>query len=97
MHREVLCRTLPQGGSQVTVDLDDHDLPDQGEHPVGQHPEAGADLQHPVAGLEFSGGYNLVDDLPVAEKILAETFFGTMIHGLVILKKGRAKRQGGHA
>ena len=52
---------------------------DAGEEGVGQDAEAGADLDDGVAGLQFRGGEQDIQDIAVDEKILAEEARGVEI------------------
>jgi hypothetical protein len=63
---------------QIAVDLHDLDLARTGEQLIGQNPEPGADLQDTIFGIEIGSAQDTFNNLPVAQKILAEAFTWTM-------------------
>jgi hypothetical protein len=66
--------TLPESLAQVPVDLDHVQVIEPREQGEGQRSETGSDLDDAVVAARIDGFDDLLDDLRIDEKMLAEPF-----------------------
>ena len=67
---------LAQALGQIAVELNDRELAQSFDQRLRHGGQAGADLDHGVAGLRVDGAHDGVNDAAVGQKVLAEAFAG---------------------
>lgn len=95
MYDKILIGPRLQAGGEITVDFYDMQLGYLRQKTLGQSPQTGTDLQHPIPGIEVGGGQNTFDHMAILQEVLSETFFGTMFHeSFSRLRRGRRGQRG---